>query len=341
MSKSIKLRFKPYIIKHKHTFTISSFSRNKTPSVQTEIEYDDLIGYGEASLPPYLGKTQEDVIRFLSKIDFKKFNNPLEIENILKYVDSLDEENNAAKASVDIALHDLAGKILNKPLYQYFNLEKPVNSYTSFSIGIDSGEEVSIKLNEAKDFKYLKVKLGSTRDKEIIEFISSKTNCPIYVDVNQGWKDKSEALKMIKWLTEKNVLLIEQPMPKEMIDDIAWLSDNSPLPLVADESIQRINDLEKVKNIYSGINIKLMKSTGLNEAFKMIKKAKDLGLKIMIGCMVETSCAVAAAAHLSSLVDWIDLDGPLLIKNDNFSGLSYKKGKIEINDLPGLGILKN
>ena len=340
MNKIIKLRFKPYTIRHKHTFTISSFSRNETPSVQTEIEYDGYTGYGEASLPPYLGETRESVTRFLSKIDFRKFKNPLEIEIILRYVDSLDEGNNAAKASVDIALHDLAGKILNKPLYKYFNLERPVNSYTSFSIGIDSDEELNKKLDEAKGFKFLKIKLGSRRDKEIIEFVRSKTNCPIYVDVNQGWKDKHEALKMIDWLVEKNVILIEQPLPKEMIEDIAWLSANSPLPIIADESVKRLNDIEKVKNIYSGINIKLMKSTGLNEAFKMIKKAKELGLKIMMGCMVETSCSVAAAAHLSSLADWIDLDGPLLIKNDNFSGLSYKEGRLELSDLPGLGVTK-
>jgi L-alanine-DL-glutamate epimerase-like enolase superfamily enzyme len=162
----------------------------------------------------------------------------------------------------------------------------------------------------------------------------------LYVDVNQGWKDKREALEMIEWLAEKNVILIEQPLPKENINDIAWLNEKSALPIIADESVKRLKDIDRVKDIYSGINIKLMKSTGLREALLMINKVRDIGLKVMLGCMTETSCAVSAAAHLSSLADWIDLDGPLLISNDLFVGISYINGEIRLNNLPGIG-LKN
>ncbi|MCH7771581.1 MAG: dipeptide epimerase [Bacteroidetes bacterium] len=258
----------------------------------------------------------------------------------INYINNIEDGNNAAKASIDIALHDLVGKLLKIPLFKYFGLTKPVNTYTSYTIGIDNKEIIKTKISEANDFKYLKIKLGTENDKEIIETIRSVTNKPLYVDVNQGWSNKQEALEMIEWLFEKNVILIEQPLPKENIDDIAWLNEKSPLPIIADEAVKRLCDLEKVKDLYSGINIKLMKSTGLREALLMINKARDFGLKIMLGCMTETSCAVSAAAHLSSLANWIDLDGPLLISNDLFDGISYIEGEIKLNNLPGIGIIK-
>ena len=340
MAKSLTLSYHPYTLKLKHTFTVSSFSRNETPVVLTEIEYDGKVGYGEASLPQYLGETQDSVINFLSKIDLRNFEDPLDCENILNYVDNIEAGNNAAKASVDIALHDLIGKLLGIPLFKYFGLAKPAHAYTSYTIGIDNKEIIKTKIDEAKDFKYLKIKLGTDNDKKIIETIRSVTNKPLFVDVNQGWSDRQEALEMIEWLVEQNILLIEQPLPKENIDDIAWLNEKSHLPIIADESVKRLKDIDSVKGIYSGINVKLMKSTGLREAFLMISKARELGLKVMLGCMTETSCAVSAAAHLSSLADWIDLDGPLLISNDLFDGISYIKGEIKLNDLPGIGLLK-
>jgi L-alanine-DL-glutamate epimerase-like enolase superfamily enzyme len=340
MAKTLKLSYHPFLLNLKHTFSVSFLSRNETPVVLTEIEYNGKVGYGEASLPQYLGETQESVMDFLSKIDFSQFEDPLDIEKLLIHIDNIEEGNNAAKSSVDIALHDLIGKLLKIPLFKYFGLTKPVNAYTSYTIGIDNKEITKAKIDEAKNFKYLKIKLGTKNDKEIIETIRSATNKPLYVDVNQGWKDKQEALEMIEWLGEKDVILIEQPLPKENIDDIAWLNEKSPLPIIADESVKRLNDIDNVKDIHSGINVKLMKSTGLREALLMINKARDFGLKVMLGCMTETSCAVSAAAHLSSIADWIDLDGPLLISNDLFDGISYINGEIKLNKLPGIGLTK-
>jgi L-alanine-DL-glutamate epimerase-like enolase superfamily enzyme len=337
----LKLTFKSYTLELKHTFTVASHSRKKTPIVLTEIEYGDEVGYGEASLPQYVDETQESVIKFLLKVDLSTFNDPMDIERILNYVDSIEEGNNAAKASVDIALHDLCGKLLGIPLYKYFGLHKSTDAFTSFTIGIDSLDMISSKIDEAPEFKYYKIKLGADNDKEIIETIRKKTDSVLFVDVNQGWKDKNYALDMIEWLVERNVILIEQPLPKENVDDLAWLNEKSPLPIIADEAVLRLRDLPFAKDIYSGINVKLMKSTGLREAFAMIKKAKDLGIKTMLGCMTETSCAVTAAAHLSSQVGWLDLDGPLLIKNDIFTGISYSNGKIILNDLPGIGVKKS
>jgi L-alanine-DL-glutamate epimerase-like enolase superfamily enzyme len=174
----------------------------------------------------------------------------------------------------------------------------------------------------------------------MIQTIRSVTDVPLAVDVNQGWKDREKALEMIFWLKEMGVVMVEQPLPKEQVDDMAWLTSKSPLPIFGDEAVQRLPDVAKAVGVYHGINIKLMKCTGMREAFVMAKTAKSLGMKVMIGCMTETSCAVSAAAQLSPLATFADLDGNLLITNDLFSGMEIRNGKITLNDLPGIGIKK-
>jgi len=339
-SGKLKLSFWPYNLELKHTFTVSGFSRNTTPVILTKIEFEDYVGYGEASLPPYLGESQKTVTDFLNKVDLSQFNDPFRMDEILDYVDSIDINNRAAKACIDIALHDLIGKIVEQPLYRLWGLTPESTPVTSFTIGIDTPEIVKIKTEEAKRFKVLKVKLGGGNDKEMINTVRSVTDVPIYVDVNQGWKDKHHALEMINWLSERGIVFVEQPMPKQQIDDMAWLTENSPLPTIADEAFQRLEDVAKFKGVYSGINIKLMKSTGLREAHKMITVARALDMKVMMGCMTETSCAVSAAAQLSPLVDWADLDGNILISNDIYDGMKVIDGKVTLNNRPGIGIVK-
>ena len=335
----MKLSWKPYELQLKHTFNISTYSRKTTPVVLTTIEYDGLIGYGEASLPPYLGETQASVIEFLKKVNLSGFSNPLELEEIIHYIDTIAENNTAAKASVDIALHDLAGKIIGKPWHQLWGLKKENVPDTTFTIGIDTDEVVRQKVREVEgQFKILKVKLGGTEDKRMIETIRSVTALPLAVDANQGWKDKHQALDMILWLKEKGIVMIEQPMPKYNLDSIARLTEESPLPIFADESVQRLRDVERMKGVFSGINIKLMKCTGMREAWQMRNLAQALGMKVMIGCMTETSCAISAAAQLAPGLDFADLDGALLIQNDAFDGASLQNGKIIATDFPGIGI---
>jgi L-alanine-DL-glutamate epimerase-like enolase superfamily enzyme len=248
--------------------------------------------------------------------------------------------NAAAKASIDIALHDLTGKLMNQPWCNIWGLNKDKTPFTSFTIGIDTPAVIREKVKEADEYKILKVKLGRDNDKAIIETIRTVTSKPIYVDVNQGWKDRDYALDMSYWLKSKNVLLIEQPFPKDSIEETAWLTKWSPLPVIADESVQRLDDVIKAKDVFSGINIKLMKCTGMREAYKMITLAKALGLKVMLGCMTETSCAISAASQLSPLADYIDLDGALLISNDLFEGTKIVDGKVTISGLPGIGAVK-
>lgn len=343
----MKLFFVPYTLKFKRPFSIAHGSRDSTPVVFTKLEHEGIIGYGEASMPPYLGENHETVLKFLSKAEkvLKQFSNPLEIGEILSAIDEIEKRNTAAKASVDIALHDLAGKIQNKSCNKKFSEENPKfplgqgsNLFTAYTIPIDEPSGIIQRIEEAKEYKILKVKLGSADDKKIIEEIRKHTGKEIIVDANEGWRDKNFALEMIQWLSEKNVLLVEQPMPKEMIDETAWLTENSPIPIIADEAVKRFSDLEKSKGVYSGINIKLMKCTGLNEARKMISLARKYEMKIMLGCMSETSCGVSAAAQIAPFADWIDLDGPLLIKEDYFDGINFSGGKIILNDLPGIGV---
>ncbi len=334
----MKLTFKPYTLELKHVFTVAVNSRTTTPVMLTEIEYDGIKGFGEASMPPYLGESQETAIAFLSKVDLGQFNDPFEMEKILDYVDSVDQKNTAAKASVDIALHDLVGKLLNQPWYKIWGYDKTKTPYTTFTIGIDTPAVVRQKVKEASEFKLLKVKLGKDNDKEMIETIRSVTDVPLTADANQGWKDKQYAIDMINWLNEKNVLYVEQPMPKEMVDENAWLTQHSPLPILGDESIQRLSDLIKMKDVYSGVVIKLMKCTGMREANKMLNLARSLGMKVMIGCMTETSCAISAASQLSPMADWADLDGALLIKNDPYEGVKVIDGKVTLTDYPGIGL---
>jgi len=340
-SKTMKLTFRPYDLQLRHVFTISNFSRTTTPVVLTEIEYAGITGYGEASLPPYLGETQASVQEFLKKVDLKPFASPFELEDILGYIDKIAENNTAAKASVDIALHDLIGKIVGQPWHKIWGLDKAKAPSTTFTIGIDTPEVVKQKTREAADsFNILKVKLGRDGDKEMIEAIRSVTDKPIAVDANQGWADKHYALDMINWLKEKGIVMVEQPLPKHNLEDAAWLTERSPLPVFADESCQRLTDILPLKGVFTGINIKLMKCTGMHEAWKMLTVAHAAGMKIMVGCMTETSCAVSAASQLSPAVDWADLDGNLLINNDIFKGTTVANGKLVLPDLPGIGIEK-
>ncbi|MDR1742302.1 MAG: dipeptide epimerase [Dysgonamonadaceae bacterium] len=340
ISGKMKLTWTPYDLQLNHTFTISGFSRKTTPVVLTKIEYDGLAGYGEASLPPYLGETQASVIDFLKKIDLSAFSDPANLEEILEYVDSIAINNTAAKAAVDIALHDLLGKMIGAPWYKMYGLDKRKAPDTTFTIGIDPDDEViREKTREALGrFNILKVKVGGPDDKRMIETIRSVTDLPLAVDANQGWKDKRHALDMIHWLKEKGIVMVEQPMSKYALDDIAWLTEQSPLPIFADESVQRLHDVERMKGAFSGINIKLMKCTGMREAWKMRNFARALGMQVMIGCMTETSCAISAAAQLSSGLDFADLDGALLIGNDCFEGAKLESGKIIASDRSGIGV---
>lgn len=346
-SGKMELTFEPFEAKMKHVFTIANFSRSTTPIVLTRITWNGYTGYGEASMPPYLGETTASVIEFLKKVDLGRFSSPFQMEEILTYVDSICTNNTAAKCAVDIALHDLCGRIMGQPWWKIWGWSNQNLPSTSVTVGLAYAsdgsidkEEVRKKTRECLEYNLIKVKLGNSEenDKTMINTIREITDLPIVIDANQGWKDKSHALKMIEWLAGKGIEMIEQPMPKLLLDDQAWLHDRSPLPVIADEACQRLSDIMKLKGAYDGINIKLMKCTGMREAREMVSLARALNMKIMMGCMTETSVAISAAAQFASQLHWADLDGNWLIANDCFTGMKVVEGRITLEDKPGIGV---
>lgn len=338
-SKGLRLAFFPYELKLRHAFNLARSSRTTTPDVQVEIEFDGVKGYGEASMPPYLGESVESVCRFLGRLDLGQFSDPFRIEEIHEYMESVAPDNRAAKASVDIALHDLCGKIMGQPWYKIWGLDPGRTPCTSYTIGIDTPEVVRQKVAEAAPYRVLKVKMGLDNDRELVETIREcRPDVPLCVDANQGWNDRARALEMCHWLKERGCMFVEQPFDKSRLDDAAWLTERSPMPVIADEAVQRLTDVGRLAGAYSGINIKLMKSTGMHEAYQMAVLARALGMKVMLGCMTETSCAVTAAAQLSPMADYADLDGNLLISNDRFDGLTIENGRVIIPSRPGIGV---
>ena len=336
----MQISYKEFNLELKYPFTIAKFSRTSTPVILLQIHYEGFTGFGEASMVPYMGESFSSAKDFLNKVDLSSFTYPFKMDEIIGYLDYLEPGQPAIKAAIDIALHDLIGKISQKPCYELFGSSPDKMPLTTFTIGIDTPEIIIKKVNDAlaDGFKLLKIKLGRDNDKLLIQPIRSVTDLPLFVDANQGWLDKNEGLKMAHWLAEQGVLLIEQPMPKENIDGNAWLTERSPIPTIGDEAVQRLADVAKAKGVYHGINIKLMKSAGMYEASKMIEAAKKLQLKILIGCMSETSVATLAGAALAPLCDWADIDGPFLTSNNPFQTPLFKNGKYILENSYGLGV---
>ncbi|WP_129716780.1 dipeptide epimerase [Pedobacter sp. SYP-B3415] len=334
----MQLAYHAYKLELKHTFSIAKFSRNHTPVLLLRITYQGTEGFGEASMVPYMGESFETAAAFLAKTDLNQFRAPFDFPAIISYLDNLAPGQPAIKAAIDIALNDIQGKLLGLPCYEMYGANPAQMPVTSYTLGIDTPEVLREKVADARACKVLKIKLGRDNDRELIQTIRSVSDLPLYVDANQGWSDRKQAIDMIYWLHDQGVLLIEQPMDKTNIDGNAWLTERSPIPILADEAVQRLSDMQAIKGAYHGINVKLMKSAGMFEAHQMILQAKAWGMKVLIGCMSETSCATLAAAALAPLCNWADLDGPLLTKNNPFETPSLQDGKWLLNHSPGLGL---
>lgn len=332
------LTYQPYQLLLRHSFTIARFTRTSTPLMLVQIAHGGQVGYGEASMVPYMGESHESAADFLNKVDTTQFRHPFDHDEVVAYLDSLAPGNPAIKAAIDIALHDLDGKLRGLPCWQLLGSDPQKMPVTSYTVGMDTPEIVRKKITEAKGVEVIKVKLGRDTDKELITTIRSVTDLPLYADANQGWTDKYQSLDMLHWLHQQGIQLLEQPLAKTDIDGNAWLTERSPIPIIGDEAVQRLADVEKAKGVYHGINIKLMKSAGIHEATKMIQKARELDMKILIGCMSETSCATLAGAALAPQCDWADLDGPFLTINNPYKIPEFKDGKWVLNNEPGLGV---
>jgi len=334
----MKLSYSPFQLQLKHRFTIAKFSRTFTPVMLVQLEHEGFTGYGEASMVPYLGESMETATAFLNKVNIRQLQYPFNFAAIMAYLDSLEPGNAAIKASIDIALHDLEGKLTHTPCYELMRSNTRLMPVTSLTIGMDTPEVVMQKVKEAAMAHVIKVKLGSEDDKQLISTVRSVTRVPLYVDANQGWANREQSLDLVYWLQEQGVQLIEQPFLKTDPNSNAWLTERSPIPIIGDEAVQRLADVEKAEGVYHGINIKLMKSAGMYEAGLMINKARELNLKVLIGCMSETSCATLAAAALAPQCDWADLDGPFLTSNNPFKMPGFADGKWQLSHNPGLGL---
>ncbi len=322
-----------------HTWTIARNSSDFKNNVFVKYEKDGVYGIGEAAPNIRYNETPESTIAAIKDAQplFDKYD-PWNFVDLGYAILNVGEEQTAAKCAMDIAIMDWVTKKLGVPLYKYLGLDKTKTPITSFSIGIDTPEVMQQKIREAEKYPILKIKLGKENDEEIMKAVRDVTDKTVRIDANEGWKTKEDALKKIKWLEKMNVEFIEQPMPSDMLEETRWLRDRVNIPIVADEAVKSAADIPKLARAYDGINIKLMKSGGLQEALRMIWMSRSLGMKIMLGCMIESSCAITAASHISPLVDWADLDGNLLIGNDPFKGATVENGKMILPENPGLGL---
>ncbi len=324
----------------RHTWTTTMASDTFRETVHVRYTRDGVTGYGEGApiirYKEYPKEAKQAIDAISSAIEA---GDPWKFDFFLDDIrKKLGPNQHAAMAAVDIAVMDWVGKKLNIPLYRFFGVDPAKAPVTTFSIGIDTPEITKQKTLEAADFPVLKVKVGLKTDEPTIEAIRSVTRKPLRVDANEGWTDREEAIRKINWLETQGVEFIEQPMPAHMFDDIKYVRSKVHLPIIADEACTDAASIPQLHEAYDGINVKLDKSGGMLEAHRWIKMARALNMKVMLGCMVSTSCTCTAAAHLSPLVDYADLDGNLLIANDPYSGVKVEKGKIVLPDGPGLGL---
>ena len=308
-----------------------------SPNVIVEVKYNEHIGYGEASPSAYYGESVETVLACIALFAGNLGDDPFVIEDIMTHMDKIIRLHPSAKAAVDMALYDIVGKILNIPLYKLLGLNPAHTPHTSFTIGLDTPMEMAKKALLAQDYPILKIKVGTKHDIEIIKAIRDVTNAVLRVDANAGWTPK-EAIKNIQAMLPYNIEFVEQPIPAHDLTGLKLIRAHVPLPIIADESCVTVEDIPRIAECVDGINIKLTKCGGINHALKMIHVARAHNLRIMLGCMIESSLGITAAAHLTPLVDYADLDGNLLIDNDPFIGVTVEHGKLVLPGESGLGV---
>jgi L-alanine-DL-glutamate epimerase-like enolase superfamily enzyme len=322
-----------------HTWTTVMSSSDFRETLHVRYIKDGVTGHGEgAPIVRYKEDAQAAQSAVNSVRDLIASGDPWQFSKLMSQVFHRVAGQNAGKAAIDIALMDWIGQKLGVPLYRYFGLDAKDAPITTFSIGIDTPEITRQKVREAATYPVLKIKVGLASDEATLAAVRATTGKPLRVDANEGWTDKEVAVRKINWLATQGVEFVEQPMPAHMLEEMRWVHQRAHVPLIADESALHPGDIPKLLGAFDGVNVKLDKCGGILEAYREIQIAKSLGMKTMLGCMISSSVSVTAAAHLSPLVDYADLDGNLLIANDPFSGVTVKDGKLILPDRPGLGL---
>lgn len=333
----MKVQYWPFSLRFRHPFTISKGTKTHQPTLVVELEHFGIKGYGEAPAIAYYNIPVEQMIADLearkSMVEKFAFTDP---ERYWHYLHHLFPKNNFLVCALDIAAWDIYGKMRGKPLYQLWGGDPAKNPICDYTIGIDPIEKMVAKMKE-KPWPIYKIKVGTAHDIAIVKALRENTDAVLRVDANAAW-DLDTALELIPQLKELGVELVEQPLAKDNWEGMKRLYQESSLPLYADESCVLEADVEKCKDHFHGINIKLTKCSGITPARRMITKARELGLSIMVGCMNESTIGSAAIAHLLPFIDHVDMDGPLLLEEDLATGLGYDFGKIIYPQSPGLGI---
>ncbi len=334
----IRLERKAIDLALRHAWTIARNTSTAKRNVLVRVSHGGIEGLGEAAPNVRYGEDWETVLSALALIEPRLGDDPSQFDRVLERIEAALPGNHAAKAAVDIALHDWIGRKTGVPLHRMFGADPAKAPLTSMSIGIDDIPVMQEKVREAEGFKILKIKVGLANDREIIAGIRAVTDRPLYVDANEGWKDRDRAVEMIKWMEGMGVVLLEQPLPAADLDGAKYVRDRVDMPIVADEAAVTAGDVPALRDAFDGVNVKVQKAGGLRMARAMIAAARRFGMKVMLGCMIETSIGITAAAHLSPLVDYADLDGNLLIAADPFRGALVRDGRLVLPRGPGLGL---
>jgi L-Ala-D/L-Glu epimerase len=332
----MKLHWEPITLELKTTFRVAHGASDQRHNVLVYLDE----GVGEAATVPYYGETRQGILEYLKSVP-DLGDDPFDLDDVLS---KRPPGSRAARSAIDEALHDLWGKKLGQPLYKLLGLNPTGVPLTSFTIGIDEPEVMAEQV-QASNYPIIKIKLGSEKDEEIVAAIRSVTKARLLVDANAGWT-RERALQIIPRLVEYDLDLVEQPLAVKDVEGYFWLKaklrqQKVNIPIFADETAKTSHDVVKLAGAVDGVVVKTMKSDGIREALRMIHTARAHDMKIMLGCFIESSVGVTAAAHLAPLCDYADLDGPLLIKNDPYRGLKYDGAKFTLPDGPGLGVVRN
>jgi L-alanine-DL-glutamate epimerase-like enolase superfamily enzyme len=339
----MKLAHEILTVHTKHAFTIARGGAQEWRVVTVRLtDRDGVEGWGEAAPSRYYGESADTVVAALAQFaPVLERADPWALETTEAELARVMRFNGAARSAVSAALHDLAGKRLGAPVYRLWGLDPATAPRSSFTIAIADEAELRRKVCEAESYPILKVKLGTDRDESIIRVIREEApGKTLRVDANAAWSAK-RALRMIDVLAAHGVEFVEQPLPPHDLEGLRFVRERSPLPIIADESCLVAADIPRLAGVVDGINIKLSKCGSLREALRMVATARAHGLLVMMGCMIETSLGISAAAHLAPLLDYADLDGAALLADDPYRGASIDGGVIAIPDRPGLGVTRS
>lgn len=338
MSSSLRMEAEVLNLRTRHPFIISRGGQSDYRTIWVRlVDHDGVEGWGEAAPARIYGESTETVLASLQNYAEHLSASPYHLEDIERQWETQMRLNPAARCALSAALHDLMGKKLGVPVYQLWGLNPARAPRSTFTIGIDTAEKLRQKVLEAEEYPILKIKLGTDRDLEILKTIRELTPKELRVDANTGWNTK-QAIRMLPVLEEFGVTVLEQPLPADDLDGLAQVTRHSRIPVIADESCLVAADIPRLVGKVDGINIKLAKCGSLREALRMIAIARAHHLMVMVGCMIESSIAITAAAHFTPLVDIVDLDGAALLANDPFQGATIAGGQVRLPTGPGLGL---